>query len=254
MATLTIKDISFRFGAGKPLIVDKVSAVFEGGEITTVIGRNGGGKTTLLKSIARLLKAAGKVSLVDDDGLRLDKSAIAYVPQLSQVNSRLTVFEMVLLGLVTDLKWRVSKEQTERVEEVLAELSLKELGPYPVSGLSGGQKQLVFLAQAFVSKPKALLLDEPTSALDLRHQLLVMNLIRDYTLKNRSATIVVAHDLTLAARYSDKLLMLHEGRIKAFEASETVLRPELLAEVYKVEASVERTRADFLTVVPLEPL
>jgi iron complex transport system ATP-binding protein len=81
-----------------------------------------------------------------------------------------------------------------------------------------------------------------------------MNLVQDYTRKNLSATIVVAHDLTLAARYSDKLLMLHKGRVKAFETSERVLTPALLAEVYLVEASVERTRADFLTVVPLEPL
>ena len=254
MATLEITDLTFAFGAGRPKVIDRVSAVFKGGEITTVIGRNGGGKTTLLRSIARLLRASGTVRLSDEAGRPLSGDETAYVPQLSQVNSKLTVFEMVLLGLVSDLKWRISEEQSERVEAVLAELGLTELGQQPMAGLSGGQKQLVFLAQAFVSRPKALLLDEPTSALDLRHQLLVMNLVRDYTRRHRSATVVVAHDLMLAARYSDKLLMLHQGRVKSFEVSEKVLRPDLLAEVYKVEASVERTRSDFLTVVPLHPL
>ncbi|MDR2301240.1 MAG: ATP-binding cassette domain-containing protein, partial [Deltaproteobacteria bacterium] len=155
MADLEISNLSFSFGANKPLVIDDICAVFKGGEITAVIGRNGGGKTTLLKSIARLLKASGKVSLTAPNGKKLSKSDIAYVPQLSQVNSKLTVFEMVLLGLVSDLKWRVSPEQSQRVEAVLAELSLTELARYPLSGLSGGQKQLVFLAQAFVSRPKA---------------------------------------------------------------------------------------------------
>lgn len=254
MATLEVSDLTFAFGAGRPKVIDRVSAIFGGGEITTVIGRNGGGKTTLLRSIARHLRASGVIKLLGEDGSPLSANSMAYVPQLSQVNSKLTVFEMVLLGLVSDLRWRISPEQTERVEEVLVELGLSELGQFPMAGLSGGQKQLVFLAQAFVSRPKALLLDEPTSALDLRHQLLVMNLVRDYTLRNRSATVVVAHDLMLAARYSDKLLMLHQGRVKSFEISEKVLRPDLLAEVYKVEASVERTRSDFLAVIPLQPL
>jgi iron complex transport system ATP-binding protein len=254
VASLEISNLSFSFGGNKPLVINDVSACFEGGEITTVIGRNGGGKTTLLRSIAKQLKASGSVKLRDDDGRPLSVETLAFVPQLSQVNSKLTVFEMVLLGLVSDLRWRVSEEQSQRVEALLGELGLDDLSRFPMSSLSGGQKQLVFLAQAFVSKPKALLLDEPTSALDLRHQLLVMNLVRDYTRRNRAATVVVAHDLMLAARYSDKLLMLHEGRVKSFAVSEKVLRPDLLAEVYKVEASVERTLSNFLTVVPLEPL
>ena len=118
--------------------------------------------------------------------------------------------------------------------------------------LSGGQKQLVFMVQAFVSRPKVLLLDEPTSALDLPHQLVVMDLARKYTQENGAITLFVVHDLVLASRCSSRLL--HEGRIKAFDTAERVLLPYLLGDVYDVEASVERTLPGFLNVIPVRPL
>ena len=105
-----------------------------------------------------------------------------------------------------------------------------------------------------MSRPKVLLLDEPTSALDLRHQLVVMDLARKYTQENGAITLFVVHDLMLASRYSSRLLMLHEGRIKAFDTAERVLHPYLLGDVYDVEASVERTRPGFLNVIPVRPL
>ena len=94
----------------------------------------------------------------------------------------------------------------------------------------------------------------PTSALDLRHQLVVMDLARKYTRENGAITLFVVHDLMLASRYSSRLLMLHEGRIKAFDTAERVLHPHLLGDVYDVEASVERTRPGFLNVIPVRPL
>ena len=219
-----------------------------------VVGRNGVGKTTLIKAIARLIKRSGDVALYDDKGNLFSDRDIAYVPQLESVTSRLTAFEMVLLGLVKDLRWKVTDEQIEKVADTLAELGLDSLSRKPVCSLSGGQKQLVFMAQAFVSRPKVLLLDEPTSALDLRHQLVVMDLARKYTRENGAITLFVVHDLMLASRYSSRLLMLHEGRIKAFDTAERVLHPHLLGDVYDVEASVERTRPGFLNVIPVRPL
>ena len=101
---------------------------------------------------------------------------------------------------------------------------------------------------------QGLLLDEPTSALDLRHQLVVMDLARKYTRENGAIKHRASHDLMLASRYSSRLLMLHEGRIKAFDTAERVLHPHLLGDVYDVEASVERTRPGFLNVIPVRPL
>ena len=142
---------------------------------------------------------------------------------------------MVLLGLVKGLRWKVTDEQIEKVMDTLAELGLDSLSRKPVCSLSGGQKQLVFMAQAFVSRPKVLLLDEPTSALVCPHQLVVMDLARKYTQENGAITLFVVHDLVLASRYSSRLLMLHEGRIKAFDTAERVLLPYLLGDVYDME-------------------
>ena len=107
---------------------------------------------------------------------------------------------MVLLGMVKNLRWKVNDKQIEKVMDTLAELGLDSRGRKPVCSLSGGQKQLVFMAQAFVLRPKVLLLDEPTNALDLPHQLVVMGLARKYTQENGAITLFVVHDLMLASR------------------------------------------------------
>ncbi|WP_295641197.1 ABC transporter ATP-binding protein [uncultured Mailhella sp.] len=252
MLTLSIRNLSVKL-SGKEVIRD-VSATLHGGEMVAVIGRNGAGKTTLIKAIARLVRRSGEVLLHDDEGHVFSERDIAYVPQLESVTSRLTVFETVLLGLVKDLGWKVTDEQIETVTDTLLELGLDELSLKPVCSLSGGQKQLVFMAQAFVSRPRVLLLDEPTSALDLRHQLVVMDLARRYTRQSGAVTLFVVHDLMLASRYGNRLLMLHEGRIRAFDAAERVLMPYLLGDVYDVEACVERTPPGFLNVIPVRPL
>ena len=253
MLTLSVNDLTVRF-ASRP-VLDKISATFYGGEMVAVIGRNGVGKTTFIKALANLVSHSGTVTLHDDsEGRMFSVHDMAYVPQLEAVTSRLTVFETVLLGLVRDLHWKVSDEQLDTVMKVLAELHLEELSHRPVCNLSGGQKQLVFMAQAFVSNPRVLLLDEPTSALDLRHQLIVMDLARCHTCERGLVTLFVTHDLMLASRYSHRLLLLDGGRIRALDTSERVLLPHLLGDVYDIEASVERTRSGFLGVVPIRPL
>ncbi len=131
------------------------------------------------------------------------------------------------------------------VSNIIEELNLTHLSKQPFNTLSGGQKQLVSMAQSMISKPKVLLLDEPTSALDLRHQLIVMNLAQKYTKETGAVTIFVVHDLMLASRYGANLLLLNDGKIKVFDTAEKVLKPEMLESVYGVKISVERTKTDF---------
>ena len=176
MRVLETKELSVRFG--DHLVLDKVSADFTSGRMTAIIGSNGVGKTTYLKAIAQLVRAEGSVVL-NEDGVRgLDKKTIAYVPQLGSLHTKLTAFEMVLLGLVNSLKWHVTDEQIELVYQTLSDLGIRHIARQPFDTLSGGQKQLVSMAQSLIGKPKVLLLDEPTSALDLRHQLIVMRLAK----------------------------------------------------------------------------
>lgn len=252
MIDLKLENITIKFSGRK--IIDNLSAEFKGGEMTAIIGKNGVGKTTFIKSIAELTKHSGNVNLYCDNKKTESKKNIAYVPQLGSLNTKLTVFEMVLLGLVNNLKWHITNEQLEMVSNTIEELNLTHLSKQPFNTLSGGQKQLVSMAQSMISKPKVLLLDEPTSALDLRHQLIVMNLAQKYTKETGAVTIFVVHDLMLASRYGANLLLLNDGKIKAFDTAEKVLKPEMLESVYGVKISVERTKNGFLSAVPIEPI
>lgn len=252
MTELQLLNIGISFG-GKN-IIKNASASFKGGEMTAIIGRNGAGKTTFIKSVAGLTKHSGEVRLSLDGKNVNAKKNIAYVPQLGALSTKLTVFEMVLLGLVNNLKWHVTDEQLKMVSDILEELNLIGMAKQPFNTLSGGQKQLVSMAQSLISKPKVLLLDEPTSALDLRHQLIVMDLAQKYTRETGAVTIFVVHDLMLAARYAGNLMLINNGGINAFDRAENVLRPELLEKVYGVEISVEKTKNGFLSAIPIRPI
>lgn len=249
---LHTENISVNFGS--KVVLDKVSADFYAGTMTAVIGSNGVGKTTYLKSIAHLAPNAGKTYLMENGVASYNKKEIAYVPQLGSLQTKLTVFEMVLLGLVHNLKWHVTDEQTSRVYETLEELSLLKIAMQPFNTLSGGQKQLVSMAQSLIGKPKVLLLDEPTSALDLRHQLIVMNLAEEYTKKEQAITLFVVHDLMLASRYGENLFVLHNGGIRAYDKAEKVLTPDLISEVYGVTAQIIPTGEKYHMVLPLKPI
>ena len=133
-------------------------------------------------------------------------------------------------------------------------MQISHLADLPVASLSGGQKQLVFMAQAFVSRPRVLLLDEPTSALDLRHQLIVMEAARAYAERTGSIALAVVHDLMLASRFSTRLLMLADGTVRRYDTPEKVLTPDELSVVYRVEAAVERTSGGRVVVIPEKPL
>lgn len=249
---LETKDISVRFG--NHIVLDSISVDFHAGHMTAVIGSNGVGKTTYLKAIAHLIPSSGTIALREDGEAHYNEKEIAYVPQLGALQTKLTVFEMVLLGLVHHLRWHVTEEQIDRVYEILRELNLTALAEQPFQTLSGGQKQLVSMAQSLIAKPKVLLLDEPTSALDLRHQLIVMDIAREYTVRQNAVTIFVVHDMMLASRYGKELLVLHENRVRACGRAEEVLTPELIAEVYNVSADVIPTEQGHRMVLPIKPL
>lgn len=251
MIELKLQNLSVRLG--EKTVVQNVSATIAGGEMVALIGQNGCGKTTLMKAIAGLLPAEGEVS-VQKENTSLSSKVIRYLPQLSLVTSRLSVFEMVLLGLEAELGWRVDRATFDRVDRMLHLLEIDHLAHTPVSSLSGGQKQLVFLAQAFVSDPKVLLLDEPTSALDLRHQLVVMRAIDRYTRATGAVTLVVMHDLLNAARFCQKMLLLNQGEMVVFDTPEKVLEKARLEKIYGVTVSVETSQAGFINVIPLEPI
>lgn len=249
MLEMELKNIAVNYGRKE--VIKDVSCIFQGGNVISFIGPNGTGKTTILKAIAKLIHHEGEIKIIQDSELKEFRESVTYVPQMSVNIVNLTVFEMVLLGRVKDLTWKVEKVHLDAVAEILEELHLTPLSYTKFSSLSGGQKQMVIMAQALVSTPKVLLLDEPTSALDLKHQLQVMEIARNYTKKTGAITVLVLHDIALATRYSDQLLLLHEGYSLKQGAVQEVIKPEILEKVYEVKLDVSRSEQGYITVTPI---
>lgn len=249
MLTFDVNNLNVHFGSRE--ILKNIHAHFEEGTINSVIGINGVGKSVFMKSIAGMIHHTGSVLLKDNDQL-LNKDAFAYVPQMSQASSPLTAMEIVLLGKVRSLKWNVSEEELNEVEQIMKLLHIDHLCDRTFSELSGGQKQMVTMAQALIGKPKLLLLDEPTSALDLYHQLELLQVTRDYCIANHVIALVVMHDLSLVSRFSDQILLLKSGEVLIQGTPAEVLKESILEDVYHVRIEISDTRAGYRTILPLE--
>lgn len=237
---LEIADL--RFGYGSKSVLENIEMQASPREITAVIGPNASGKTTLLKCIAGILKPEGSIVLDGKEMNNFKKEEItkyvSYLPQESSANAVLTVFEAVLLGRLHLLSWRVGDDALTLVSEVLEDLEIDDLASRYLNELSGGQKQMVSIAQSLVREPKVLLLDEPTSSLDLQHQLEVLDLIRDVTVEREITTLIALHDLNLAARYANKFVVMHNGAVYASGKPASVLTPETVRYIYGVNSTV----------------
>ncbi|AKB35763.1 Vitamin B12 ABC transporter, ATPase component BtuD [Methanosarcina siciliae C2J] len=208
-----------------------------------IIGPNGAGKSTLLRCINDVLTPKSGTVCLDGKKTRdMDAVEVArnfgYVPQEFPITFQATVFDTVLMGRRPFSSWRVSRDDVEITGAALKLLNLEQVALRSHSELSGGQQQRVLIARALAQQSRVLLLDEPTSKLDIRHQLEVMDIIRTLVDERGLLSILVIHDLNLASRYSDRLIMLKEGKIYAAGAPASVLTKENIRAVYGVEAAV----------------
>lgn len=170
-----------------------------------VIGPNGSGKSTLLRAIAGLSAEAVAVSR---DGHALGRRDIGHLPQAFTVKSSIFVLECILLGRREDLGLRVPAALIGDAEALLDRLGLADFADRRMSALSGGQQQRVLIAQRLFRAPALMLMDEPTSALDLHHQVSALAALQTYVRQAKGAVIVALHDLTLAARYCDRIMLV----------------------------------------------
>lgn len=255
MVAVEVRDVSFRYGSRS--VLEGVSFSAEEGEVTAIIGPNGAGKTTLLKMVAGLERpSSGKVLLDGTDVREMSREEVtrivSYLPQENVIPGIMTVYEVVLLGRIPYLTWRVKNRDLQVVDRVLAELGMEGYAERLANQLSGGERQMVLIAQALVREPRVLLLDEPVSNLDIRNQLEILELVRRVTEERGVTTVVILHDLNLAARYADRLVVLNRGRVYASGTPREVLTPDLLPEVYGVEGRVEV--GEHIHVLPVKPL
>jgi iron complex transport system ATP-binding protein len=240
MAKIDVKGLSFSYGSHR--ILDAINLVVQDSEILGLVGPNGSGKTTLIKCIDRILGSRGSIFLDGRDIKSLSRKEIAkniaYVPQSSTSSLSTTVFDTVLMGRRPHIAWQVSDGDLDKVAGILEVLHLEDLAMRDFSQLSGGQKQKVLIARALVQEPAVLLLDEPTSNLDMRHQLEVMEIIRDQVYKKKISAVMAIHDLNLASRFSDRLAMLVKGKIYALGTPNSLFSAENMAYVFRIDAAV----------------
>ena len=255
---LQAENIQLRFGGNR--VLQGVSLRVERGDIVGLVGPNGAGKTSLLNIISGILKPqSGMVYLNGEDvwelGSKDRAKQVAMVPQDPAIPEGFTALEVVLMGRhphLGFLQWE-GLADLEVCQRVMGLTDTWTFSRRLVYSLSGGERQRVFIARALAQQAQLLLLDEPTANLDIQHQLQVMELMG--TLTRQGLTVITAmHDLSLAARFCDRIVILFDGKILASGSPETVLTPENLRQAFAIEAVVYRdSMTNCLTVGALGP-
>ena len=243
---LEVRDLSFSFGKIK--VLKDIAFEVREGEFIGLMGPNGSGKTTLLRCLTRYLPAEAKALLVDMKPLHTmtDRElarTFAVVPQSTATDFPFTAYDVVMMGRIPHMSGRMggeSRKDEEMVRSAFERTGSWHLAARHFSELSGGERQRVIIARALAQEPKALLLDEPTVYLDISGQFEMMDLIRRLNKEEGITIIAVLHDINLAARYSDRIALLSEGRLEAIGPPEEVLTQETIQSVYGINVAVRR--------------
>ena len=244
--------------AGRRRIVDDVSFAVDQGEWLSLLGPNGAGKTTMLRVLAGLRRFGGTVRLagrrLDELGRREASRLVALVPQIPIVPPDMSVGDYVLLGRTPHLGVlaREGAEDRRAAGKALARLELETFAERALGSLSGGELQRAVIARALAQEAPILLLDEPTAALDVGHQQQVLELVDELRRADRLTVIAAMHDLTLAAQYGDRLVLLDRGRVVVEGLPGDVLEPGRLESLYGANVRVLRD-GDTPIVIPVRP-
>jgi iron complex transport system ATP-binding protein len=243
MATLTFKRAGI--GYGQKRVLGDISLSLTPGEVLGVVGPNGVGKSTLVKAASGILPALDGQILLDNRDLGRFSPAeractLAVVPQATQLPGAFTAQDVVLMGRTPYLGWLGREGDADRriAAEAMRRTRTLDLLDRPVGELSGGEQQRVMIARALAQTPSILLLDEPTAHLDLRHQDEVLKLVRSLASDHGLAVMLTLHDLNLVARFTDRVALLSDGRVRSMGLPKDVLIPEELAEVYGITIHV----------------
>ncbi|SDS32625.1 ABC transporter ATP-binding protein [Corynebacterium timonense] len=236
---ISTTDLVVRYGRTK--IIDGMTfGPLRSGAITGLIGPNGAGKSTLVKTLAGINKPSGGSTDIVVDGRTLTGTErvrnVGYVPQDMLSRATLTAFESIMVS--ARRRGEGTSAALEKSAAVMHRLGITRLSDRMISDMSGGQRQLVAVAQMLVREPRIMLLDEPTSALDLRHQVELLQIIQDEVRGSNRQALVALHDLNLAARFCDELLVVKDGQAIAQGSPADVLTPELLERVYGISARI----------------
>lgn len=237
MVTLRLENLGACYG--RDLVISGVSTpTFRAGEVVSLIGPNAAGKSTLFKRMAGLLKGPGRLHL---EGSDKGMDGICYMPQEISANARLTLYESVLLARKQQTpSWAVHDQDLALIDGIMASLGIAELAFRSLGELSGGQRQLASMAQTLAREPEILLMDEPTSALDMHRQVQVLSFMRRLAAERGMIVFIAIHDLNQALRFSDQVLVIADGTARGSGPCEDVITVDMLRDIYRVEARIER--------------
>ena len=253
----SVRDVTFRHRGAARASIEDVSLEIQRGKMTALLGPNGAGKSTLLQLLLGTLAPTRGDVYFDDrhvaEWTRRELAlAIGVVPQ-GETEPLFTVREIVAMGRYPHIgPWqRERADDVAAIERAMARCSVTDIADRWLATLSGGERQRVRLARAIAQEPAALVLDEPTSSLDIRHEMTTFAILR--ALRDEGATIVVAtHNLNLAARYADELVLLHRGRVAAHGSPREVLSPERIEQVFEWPVTIVAHAGGAPQIVPCD--
>lgn len=239
---IELKQLEFGYNSTNT-VLKGIDFMFDKSEFICIMGPNGVGKSTLIHCMNKILKPTGGTALIDGKDISTIKlkelaKNMGYVPNTSEDTFPLTVVDTVMIGLQNDYKFGTPSDDLRKVYDVLRLMGIEDLALRNFDELSAGQHQKVMLARGLVREPSIVLLDEPTSNLDIRHQIEVTKTLSRLP-KNKGITIVmISHDINITAKYADRIIMIHEGKIFAVGTPSEVLTKENLRIVYGVDADI----------------
>lgn len=238
---IKLEKLSKNFADNK--VIDAVSAQFEQGKVTSIIGPNGAGKSTLLSMASRLIKKDAGLVYVDCkeiaewDTRELAKK-LAVLRQSNNVTMRFTVREMVSFGRFPYSRGKLTAEDESVINSAISYLDLDSIEHKYLDQLSGGQRQLAYIAMVIAQDTDHVFLDEPLNNLDIKHSLQIMRNIQKLAHEMNKAVVVVIHDINFAACYSDIIIALKKGKIVANGKVEDIIQAEVLAEIYETPFNI----------------
>jgi iron complex transport system ATP-binding protein len=254
---LEARELTARYVGASGLALDRVSLRVGPRELVAVGGPNGSGKTTLVRALLGLLPIEGGAAMLDGKPIASWRrgslaKVVGVVPQREDIVFPLTVAQTVMLGRYPHLGPLAPEGPVDReaVLKALRRCDVESLAQRKVDTLSGGEWQRVRVARALAQQPKILVLDEPTASLDVRHEMELFELVRTLVAEGL-AGLVVTHELNLAARFADRILLLSEGRVAAEGSPSDVFRPDILARVFQWPVAVTILPEGAPQVIPL---
>ncbi len=238
---IKVNDLSFSYGSRQ--VLSEISAHWEQGDLISLIGENGSGKSTLLKLLCGIFKSdEGQILIkgkeLSSRNLKERSKLISYIPQSSSPDGGICVYDFILMGRKPWFGWQDSHRDRERVFQTMEQFSMEKMAMRKMGELSGGERQKVYIARALIQDTPIILLDEPTNNLDIRFQIELMEILSKESTTKGKLIIMAVHDINLALRYTDKVLMLKNGKIISKGSVHSALNEKAISSTMSISSEI----------------